>query len=112
MARRVVLHEAFLADARRHEDWLVRSDNEDWLVDLLDGVEEVAELLRRFPAIGPVLAEDDRLILRSFPLRRYPYVVWFAYLRREPIGDVWLLRLFGARQDRPSADATSWRLTP
>lgn len=110
MARRILLHEDFLADARRHEDWLVRSGDEDWLVNLLGGIEEVAALLRRYPAIGPVLAENERLVLRSFPLRRYPYVIWFVYRRGARIGDVWLVRLFGARQDRPRADPESWRL--
>lgn len=110
MARRILLHEDFLADARRHEDWLVRSGNQDWLLNLLSGIEEVAALLQRFPAIGPVLAEDERLVLRSFPLRRYPYVIWFAFRRSTRIGDVWLVRLFGAHQDRPRADPKSWRL--
>lgn len=110
MPRHILLHEDFLADARRHEEWLVRSGREEWLANLLGGIDEIAALLRRYPAIGPVLAEDERLVLRSFPFRRYPYVVWFAYRRRTRIGDVWLVRLFGAHQDRPNADPKSWRL--
>ena len=110
MPRRVLLHEDFVSDARRHEEWLIRNGQEEWLRDLLIGIEEIAALLRRYPAIGPVATEDRRLVLRSFPFRRYPYVVWFAYRRRQPIGDVWLVRLFGAHQDRPSTDPSSWRL--
>lgn len=109
MPRRILLHDDFVADARRHEDWLIRSGREEWLTNLLGGIEEIAALLRRHPAIGPVLAEDQRLVLRSFPFRRYPYVVWFAYRRRTRIGDVWLVRLFGAHQARPSADPAAWR---
>lgn len=111
MPRRVLLHDDFVADVRRHEEWLIRNGREEWLTNLLSGIEEIAALLRRYPAIGPVLAQDKRLVLRSFPFRRYPYVVWFAYRRRKRIGDVWLVRLFGAHQDRPSADPTSWRLS-
>lgn len=98
-----------MADARRHEEWLIRSGREEWLANLLDGIEEIAALLRRYPAIGRIEAEDERLVLRSFPFRRYPYVVWFVYRRRERIGDVWIVRLFGAHQDRPNADPASWR---
>lgn len=110
MPRRILLHEDFVADARRHEEWLIRSRREEWLTNLLVGIEEIAALLRRYPAIGPVVAQDERLVLRSFPFRRYPYVIWFAYLRRKRVGGVWLVRLFGAHQDRPKADAKSWQL--
>lgn len=112
MPRKVLLHEDFLADMRRHEEWLVREGRERWLANLLGAVEDIAALLERYPEIGPVVAEDERLVLRSFPFRRYPYVVWFAYRRRERIGDVWLVRLFGAHQDRSNADPALWRLTP
>lgn len=110
MARQVLLHDDFLRDARRHEAWLVRNGQEAWLANLLSDVEEIAALLQDFPAVGTVVAEDERIVVRSFPFRRYPYVVWFAYRRREPIGDVWLVRLFGGRQNRPEPDAASWRL--
>lgn len=110
MSRQVLLHEDFVADARRHEDWLVRTGHEEWLRNLLEGIEEIAALLERHPEIGPVVAQDGRLVVRSFPFRRYPYVVWSAYRRRKRIGDVWLVRLFGAQQDRPSADPAAWRI--
>jgi hypothetical protein len=77
---------------------------------LLAGIEEVAVLLARYPEIGPVVAEDRHIVLRSFPLRRYPYMIWSAYRRRARIGDVWLVRLFGAHQDRSSADPATWHL--
>lgn len=99
-----------MADARRHEERLLRNGQEEWLRNLLVGIEEIAALLQRYPAIGPVVAADRRLVLRTFPFRRYPYVVWSAYGPRQRIGDVWLVRLFGAHQDRPSADAKSWQL--
>lgn len=99
-----------MADARRHEAWLVRAGREEWLANLLAAIEEIAALLRRYPEIGSIIAQDERLVVRSFPFRRYPYVVWFAYRRQARIGDVWLVRLFGAHQDRTSADPSSWRL--
>jgi hypothetical protein len=107
--RRVLVHKDFVADARRHEEWLVRAGREDWLRNLLGGIEEIAALLERYPEIGPIVSQDRRVVLRSFPFRRYPYVVWFAYRRRVRVGDVWLVRLFGAHQDRPNADPSSWR---
>jgi len=110
VARRILLHQDFLRDARRHEEWLVRSGRQEWLANLLTGIEEVAGLFRRFPAIGQVAAEDERVVLRWLPFRRYPYIVWYVYRRREPIAEVWLVRLFGAHQDRPDPDATSWAL--
>ena len=110
MPRRVPLHEDFVADARRQEEWLVREGREDWLRNLLSGMEEIATLIERYPRIGPILAQDRRIVLRSFPFRRYPYVVWFVYRRAARIGDVWLVRLFGAQQDRPSADPARWSL--
>lgn len=100
MARQILLHEDFLRDARRHEEWLVRNGREEWLANLLVGIEEIADLLRRYPAIGQMVMQNERIVLRSFPFRRYPYLIWFAYRRHRPIGDVWLVRLFGAAQDR------------
>lgn len=110
--RRVLLHEDFVADAKRHEEWFIRNGREEWLTNLLTGIEEVAALLRRHPEIGPLVAQDERIVMRSFPFRRFPYVVWFAYRTRKRIADVWLVRLFGAHQDRPNADPASWRLPP
>ncbi len=72
----------------------------------MDGIAEVAARLARFPGAGPVVSEDDRLVLRKLIFRRLPYVAWYAYAK--PAGDVWLLRLFGARQDRVEPDPSSW----
>lgn len=69
---------------------------------LREGIDEVAELLRRYPTAGRETARSDRGVLRSIRLRRYPYVVWYGHAARGPVRELWLIRLFGARQERPS----------
>lgn len=81
-----------------------------WLVNLRSGIGEVAALLREHPKVGREMARSEKGILRSIRLRRYPYVVWYFHGARGRIRDVWLVRLFGARQLRPRPDAASWRL--
>jgi hypothetical protein len=43
------------------------------------------------------------MAVRRLILRKVPYVVWFLSDTAHPAADVWMLRLFHARQDRPSA---------
>lgn len=111
MPRGVRYHERFIDDARRQIDWLVEAERVMWLEALLVGIEEVAALVRRFPSAGRVIAEDERVVLRAIRLRRYPYLVHYGYRRASPIGDVWLVRLFGAHQDRPDPDPSGWVLS-
>ncbi len=106
MARKVRLHRAFVDDVRRQARWLAENDRARWSEELLEGIDEVAARLARFPKIGPLVSEDERVVLRKLILRRLPYVAWYAYAK--PAGDVWLLRLFGARQDRVDPDPSSW----
>lgn len=91
-----------------HSHWLAAEDRTEWIPNLLRGIAEVVHLLRRFPEVGVEIAEDEGLVLRRLRLRRYPYVVWYAYERRRRIADVWLVRLFAAHQDRPDPDPTAW----
>ena len=108
MPRAVRLHRSFLADVRKQMTWLSENGPEDWAANLLVAIEEVADRLARFPDVGAILQEDERLVLRKLIFRRLPYVAWYAYPK--PSGDVWLLRLFGAHQDRPDPDPSAWDL--
>jgi plasmid stabilization system protein ParE len=111
VARIARLHGQFQSDFRAHAEWLAGEGRYDWLANLWTGIEEVADRIRQFPEIGPMLRQDRRLVLRKLIFRRLPYVAWYAYRRQRPIGDVWLVRLFGARQDRPDPDPSTWTLS-
>ncbi len=106
MPRAVRLHRRFVDDTRRHTAWLSANGHDDWTDGLLVGIEEVAGRLARFPMVGPLVQEDERVVLRKLIFRHLPYVAWYAYAK--PVGDVWLLRLFGAHQDRADPDSASW----
>lgn len=102
--RRVRLHRSFRRDFRAQLAWLIAEEREGWIAGLTDAVEEVAELLRRFPEIGSIEKESPTLILRKILFRRRPFVAWYGYRPGKPIQTVWLLRLFGAHQSRPRPD--------
>jgi plasmid stabilization system protein ParE len=108
MPRRVRLHRAFVADVQKQTAWLSENGPEEWSANLLVAIEEVAARLAQVPDVGALLRQDRRLVLRKLIFRRLPYVAWYAY--RRPSGDVWLLRLFGAHQDRPDPDPSRWDL--
>jgi plasmid stabilization system protein ParE len=107
---RVRLHATFRRDFRAELSWLVEHDRAEWIPNLAPAVEEVVELLGRFPEAGPVQARSPRLILRKILFRRLPFVAWYAHRARRPIRTIWLLRMFGARQDRPLPDPDDWEL--
>lgn len=66
--------------------------------------------LAAFPASGPILQQNDRIVVRELIFRRLRYVADYAHRRRDPIGDVWLLALYGVGQDRIEPDADEWGL--
>jgi plasmid stabilization system protein ParE len=107
---RVRLHATFRRDFRAELSWLVEHDRPEWIPNLAPAVKEIADLLRRFPEAGPMQARSPRLILRKIIFRRVPFVAWYGHLARRPIRTVWLLRMFGARQDRPRPDPFDWEL--
>lgn len=108
--RRVRLHREFIQDLRRHRAWLADKGHADRIDNLLAGVREVIERLAAFPASGPVVQQNERIVVRELIFRRLRYVAHYAYRRREPIGDVWLLALYGVGQDRPEPDPENWGL--
>lgn len=108
--RRVRLHERFVQDVHRHRSWLAAQGQPERIENLLAGILEVMERLAAFPAAGPVIQESERIVLRQLIFRRLRYVAHYAHLRRGPIGDVWLLALYGVGQDRPDPDPEAWQL--
>lgn len=95
---RVRLHADFLRDLTSQLAWLVAKGEQGKIDHLEVGIEEAIALLSEFPLVGILEAAEGTLELRRLILRRLPYVVWF---QAGPSKDVWLLRLFHVRQDRP-----------
>ena len=77
---------------------------------LRTGIHEAVALLGQFPLAGAVDMAGSVPALRKLILRRVPFVVWYR-IDESRRGDVWMLRLFHARQDRvhPRAGSRSGR---
>lgn len=67
---------------------------------LVDAIEDAYALLSQYPAVGTsrYAHELDIPGLRSWPLRRFPYVIF--YIEQEHHIDVW--RVLHARRDIPA----------
>ena len=61
-------------------------------------------MLARFPAAGPLMAEQGTVVLRKVIFPKGPFVAWYLYDTEHPDGELWLMRLFHARQKRPSPE--------
>ncbi|AUX37987.1 MULTISPECIES: type II toxin-antitoxin system RelE/ParE family toxin [Sorangium] len=107
MGRRVRFRREFARDLRDQARWLGENRGSEWVERLRTGLDEAIELVARLPAIGPAESKDsqDRAVVRRLLLRKLPYVVWYLADDSAPDADVWLLRLFHARQQRPLAEA-------
>jgi plasmid stabilization system protein ParE len=92
---------SFRRDLRAQAKWLRRLDQDDWIAALGTALDEAMTLLSEQPRIGAVEARAGRSTLRRLVLRRVPYVVWYGVSPSGGALDVWLLRLFHARQRRP-----------
>ncbi len=97
MKHRVRLRESFGADVRAQILWLRRHRGQSQVTALRDGLCEARGLFERFPEAGTPLDRREQLVLRKLVLRRVPFVVLYVVDGK----DVWLLRLFHHRQDRP-----------
>lgn len=71
------------------------------MIGLRTGIDEAIDLVSRFPNVGTIEAEDEQSVLRRLILRKVPYVIWFSRQKDDPAADIWFLRLFHARQERP-----------
>ena len=104
MPPQVRRHPDFLADLEAQVLWLDRNRDARRILRLREAVYEATRALARFPNMGaPVALGDPRDAaaepLRKLILRGVPFIVWYAIAG----DDVWLFRLFHARQERPHA---------
>ena len=103
MARSVRRHPDFEADYVAQLNWLVLHKERDWIVNLAKGLREIAVLVGKIPGVGAPMAQDGSRRFRKIIFPKGPYVAWYTYDETDPEGEVWLLRLFHARQARPMA---------
>lgn len=99
--RRVRLHADFVDDVAAQVAWLVEQDRPDWIDGLRRGIDEAIALCESQPGAGVPIDQRDEIVLRKLILRRLPFVVWYAHDEGSERADLWFLRLFHARQDRP-----------
>ena len=90
-------------------EWLAENRPEEQLDHFLGALAIVRAQIERSPLLGPVLQEDDRHVMRMrlFP-RPLPYLVYYAHAKREPITEIYLVRLYASGQDRPEVDLSEW----
>ncbi len=109
MLARVLVRRRFRADVERQAAWLAEHAPPGWLDAFFVALRDAHRRLARFPALGPVVQADERIVLRELPIaRRLPYLVQYAHEPTEPIRRVWLVRLFHYGQRRPEPDLSGW----
>ena len=106
--RPVKRHADFEADYVAQLEWLVQHGERAWILELGRGVRSVGRLLAAFPFAGPVVARRGTIELRKLLFPRGPYLAWYTVDASRPRSEVWLLRLFHARQRRPKPDPRRW----
>lgn len=108
MPRRVCRHPDFEADYLALLGGLFARGERAWIETLASGLEDVVRMLSTFPAAGPCVAERGSVQLRKLLFRKGPYVAWYLHDPTDPEGEVWLVRLFHARQKRPTPRPARW----
>lgn len=103
MTRRIRFHADFKTDLNAQLRWLAKNRDDQWILRLRAGLDEATKLLAGFPSVGTIERQEGTIALRRLILRDVPYVVWFLSDSDTPDADVWVLRLFHVRQQRPSA---------
>jgi len=106
--RRARVHSDFAADYGAQLDWLIAHGERTWIEQLADGTERILTTLPMFPEIGAREAADGTVELRVVRYQKGPYRAWYVYDRDAPAGDIWLVRLFHARQRRQRPDPSRW----
>lgn len=106
--RRVRLHRDFAADLIAQLDWLVAQGERSWIEHLVDGTGRIVTTLPTFPEIGSREADQGTVELRMIRYPKGPYRAWYVFDRDAPAGDIWLVRLFHARQRRRKPDPGRW----
>jgi plasmid stabilization system protein ParE len=91
-------HGRFQKDLRGQLSWLAAQGEVARIDALRLGLEEAWSLLRTTPHAGAIEGGAQSAQLRRLILRKVPYVIW--YVVDESSHDVWVLRIFHARQRR------------
>lgn len=103
MPRRIRYHADFKADLEAQLQWLETNRDERWISKLREAIDDASTFIARFPAVGTIERQEDDITLRRLICRDVPYVIWFASESKNPAADIWILRLFHARQERSTA---------
>lgn len=106
--RRVRQHGDFIADYREQLSWLVEHAEPSWIEDLIQATDRLMTTLATFPSSGKRIQQRSGAVLRSVGLPQLPYVVWYVYAPGDRTGDIWLVRLFHGRRERPEPDIRAW----
>jgi plasmid stabilization system protein ParE len=106
---------------RRHPDFeadyvallnsIVDRGEATWVGILADGLERTVRLLSSFPAAGTKVDRRGTTALRKILFPRGPYLAWYLHDIGDVTADVWLVRLFHARQRRPVPKLRRWLAT-
>jgi plasmid stabilization system protein ParE len=108
VTRCVRRHRDFEADFVKLLQSLVTRGDEAWIERLLAGVVRASRMLAKLPGVGTVMARNEPMVMRKLILPHGPYVAWYVYNEADARGDVWLVRLFHARQRRPLPRPGRW----
>ncbi len=77
-------------------------------MNLFEGIDELVDTLRQFPAAGEIRDRRSGITLRQLRQPRGPYLVWYVLDERRPNVEIWMVRLFHSRQLRPDPDVGRW----
>lgn len=99
-ARDVVPRELAIRDVEAAVDYYRHEASDDVAFDFIERLRQAYTHIGRHPASGSLRVAHDLNIpgLRCWPLRRYPYVIF--YVEREASVDVW--RVLHAHRDLPA----------
>ncbi|MFW2383424.1 MAG: type II toxin-antitoxin system RelE/ParE family toxin [Acidimicrobiales bacterium] len=100
MAKPVRLRQLATADLEDASDYYRREAGEQTALDFIDTVERAIKRIRRSPHVGSLQFAYELAIpdLRAWPLRRFPYIVFYVVTDEEI--DIW--RILHTRRDVPT----------
>lgn len=73
-----------------------------------EGLDHVRRMLSKVPGVGTLVDTKGAFVLRKVFWPEGPYLAWYVYDPADRKGDVWLVRLFHARQRRPKPNPARW----
>jgi plasmid stabilization system protein ParE len=105
----LLLRPAFIAAVNQRIAWLAENRTEEQLKSFLSGLADVRRRIEQNPEAGPPLRRSGTHVLRMrlFP-RPLPYLVYYGHGRQRPLTEIYLIRLYGAGQDREDVDMSDW----